>query len=319
MDVGLVLSTVCLVVIGVMLLATLVLRMPGQGVRLRLSQAVAPLGMTVLSGRSGRHAQARGTIDGMQVEVDYVEPARGLRRDRLIEPDAVTRVEVLLPVVMPSGQRVLSKGLTQSLAVAVGGQDIPLGDDFLDSLLRIVGDEPGETRALLAAPDVSRALSPCAGNAQISLDLDGSHLLVRESATLQVIDPGHAARLALALGRALCAAAEAPWTELAKARCLRLETRADGRQRTLSGRVGPADSGSSWAWPPRTKRASRRGSRRPSNLRCPARCACGGGRGVRPMAGCQRATRFSTVSSTWPPWTSTRPEPCWRGRSSRAR
>jgi len=217
------------------------LRAHGARVRGRLEAAVSSHGLTVTAASFGLAARAQGQVDGLRVEILYSEPADRSGRKQLIEPQGLARVEIGLPTRMPLGLRVLSMGLAQGMVVALGGQDIELGDEYLDPLVRVRGDEVEGCRSLLSTAAVRNALTPCAGNPRASLDLDGTRLSYRETGPVGLLDPGRTLELALRLGRSLVEAAEAPWTGLARSRGLQLAHSRDGEGRTLSGRVGEVD------------------------------------------------------------------------------
>lgn len=217
------------------------LREHGQRVHQRLREAVEPLGLAMGKSGYGARATASGEVEGVRIDVSYLEPApRAQRGDYKIEPRAVLRVELVLPGRMPAGQRVLSQGVGQELVKLLGGQDIELGDAALDPLLRVVSREPEATRALLTRDGVAQALRILAGNIDLSLDLDGNRLVVTQTAA-NWLAPAPTVTGCIRLGLGLREALDAPWRDLA--RRLELQVVAQGSEggRTLSGRVGAVE------------------------------------------------------------------------------
>lgn len=217
------------------------LREHAQRVQRRLREAVEPLGLATRPAASGARAWAGGEVDGIGVEVSYLEPVpRTQHGDYKIERRAVLRVELRLPGRMPAGQRVLSQGVAQELVKLLGGQDLELGDSTLDPLLRVQSRQPEQTRALLTRGEVASALRTLAGNIDLSLDLDGSRLTVVQSAP-HWLQPGPTVTHCLRLGQALGQAQQAPWRDLALRLGLQVGPPDPDGGRQLTGRVGRVD------------------------------------------------------------------------------
>ncbi|RME22142.1 MAG: hypothetical protein D6798_16520 [Deltaproteobacteria bacterium] len=221
--------------------------------RQRIARLLEPLELSVRVGLLPDRAVARGMVDGLAVQVRYRDMQRPPPKDQPWGPPvAWCEVRIDIPSPLPEGLRVRSMNLDQHLVKALGAMDIVLGDERLDDLLRIAGEDEAAVRALLLDPVVRRELRAVASHAETRLDITGQRLtLTRQGQS--AVDPVPAYDVAVSLATALGGAAARTWREFALDRGLRFS----------AGR-GPGDlliEGELEGVPVRVRMFARRGGR----------------------------------------------------------
>lgn len=199
--------------------------------------SVADLGLQVRAGLPAGVALASGNLDGIGLSLRYHQPQALPDRMRVLTARARLTLELDLPVRMPAGQRVVTMGVVEGLATALGGQDVVLGMGYLDDRLRVMSDAPEQTRILLTQPRVLELLDRCARNIDLELDLRGARLQVQVQREARII-LRPIVELVLELGQALVDAAEEPWRRIAASCGLEIEGVASLERRVLVGVVG---------------------------------------------------------------------------------
>lgn len=154
------------------------------------------------------HPTLTGLVDGVQVKVSVV--VRGSGNSQV----PYTVVRATSPVSLPHGLRVSSEGFGASVVKLFGGQDIALGDSLLDPDLRIRGVDEGVVRQVLKNDRV-RPMLPRLVTADHHSRIESDNVLIeekgRKDARLE-----HNLGTAVALAKALGAAVQFPWMELAE-------------------------------------------------------------------------------------------------------
>jgi hypothetical protein len=95
--------------------------------------------------------RARGTYRGLRVAIDVV--ARPRRFDR----EAETAFKVYYKEPVPFDLLIERLGGRGQIAIALGGQDVEVGDSLFDESLRVRSDSPEMARVLFQSPERRRA------------------------------------------------------------------------------------------------------------------------------------------------------------------
>lgn len=186
----------------------------------------------------------RGSVDGVPVGVTVVSRKHGK------SSTPYTVVKAATPVSMPHGLRVTREGYGDALVKLFGGQDIQLGDSHLDPDLRVRGVDEDAVRQVLSDPGV-RALLPelLAASAHSRIE-QGTVVLEERGRSDGRLD--HHLAAAAALAKALSAAVQSPWEQLAQRTGLSvqgsggsvdIEGQIDGLQVRARVQVGRSDEG----------------------------------------------------------------------------
>lgn len=119
------------------------------------------VGLQCHSSRWSQWPTLRGEVRGFPVTVT-TRRRLGVRRRWAWELESReqvdTVIEVGLPFALPGRLMLRPQGFIDSLSIAVGGQDVIVGDARFDEQTRVRADDPAAVRSLLAVEPLRRRL-----------------------------------------------------------------------------------------------------------------------------------------------------------------
>ncbi len=122
-------------------------------VELHWRYAGEQLGLTCLRSRWSTYPRLEGEVRGLPVTVT-TKGRLGVRRGWAWELESRQQVDTVIEVelrfALPGGLALRPQGFLDSLAIAVGAQDVTTGDAHFDQLTRVRADDAAAVRALLA-------------------------------------------------------------------------------------------------------------------------------------------------------------------------
>ncbi|NOY27892.1 MAG: hypothetical protein GXP62_18670, partial [Oligoflexia bacterium] len=197
-----------LVMVAGFVVAMLLLRRRHKQQSLAWERIAKREGLTLDKGGFLGRLKMSGLVDGVPVKISVLIRGSGNAQVRY------TVVRATSPVSLPHGLQVSREGIGASVAKLFGGQDIQLGDSLLDPDLRIRGVDEDVIRQVLKDGGV-RPILPRLVTADPHSRIERDDVVLeekgRKDARLE-----HNLGTAVALAKALGAAVQQPWMDLAE-------------------------------------------------------------------------------------------------------